>query len=159
MRRNNMENVIEEIDPTSPPIAKNWEEAIGVFETIEYQPDIPTDYKVEWEYIEEGFDGDFNDEDPNDEPLLRFTVSKCAGKSKMTDPPDAAYWETDDEYLYWEQLDDCSYCTEVPVDTPKEVLMKMAKYIYEIVYYDLSRGGSGKKICEKLSWINPREFM
>ena len=55
--------------------------------------------RVEWEDIGEGICGDYNPEDPDDHPLLRFSVSILLDGQ-------------------WEAVEDASYCTQMPVDTP-----------------------------------------
>ena len=96
--------------------------------------------KVELEYIGEGWNGDYSDEDPNDEPLLRFTVyQNIEGK--------------------WEQVDNASYCTRLPETLSDEGKRKTL----EILMNELSGldgFGEGfvshsiKKPCESLSWLS-----
>ena len=61
--------------------------------------------RVTWEYIGEGLSGDYNHEDPQDVPLLRFTVSR-----RIPGMADDTGVEPDE----WQQLDDASYCTRMP---------------------------------------------
>ena len=91
--------------------------------------------KVELEWIGEGLDGDYNHEDTSDVPLLRFTVYK-----KINDQ--------------WEAIDDASYCTLLPATITVETATKAAGYILSQVEDTVLEGGSIKKICEKLSWID-----
>jgi len=99
---------------------------------------IVDDIKVEWEDIGEGLSGDFNDKDPNDISLLRFYVSVKDGGE-------------------WAEADDASYCTRMPTSTPKDILRKGLKLIYDRVH-DIVKNGSIKKICEDLSWLSPETF-
>jgi hypothetical protein len=111
-------------------------EAIGHWTTLEF-PNKNNTVMVEWEYLDEGYSGDYDDSDLEDSPLLRFTVYK-KGKEG------------------WEQIDDSSYCTHVSILTPKEVLQKLAEYILWEVEEQVESGYSIKKLCEKLSWINEK---
>lgn len=51
--------------------------------------------RVEWEDIGEGICGDYNPEDPDDIPFLRFSVSILLDGQ-------------------WEAVEDASYCSRVP---------------------------------------------
>jgi len=95
---------------------------------------IDGDVKVEWSDIGEGLDGFYNPDDPDDVALLRFDVSR---------------WD----HFDWEPVDDASYCTRVPVDTPKERLGELLRSIMDEVGDDVRAGISIKKKCEALSWI------
>jgi hypothetical protein len=96
--------------------------------------------KIEWEDIGEGLHGDFNDEDPNDIPLFRFYVLVKGEDGE------------------WHEAEDASYCTQMPVATPEDVLRKGLEHIYDQVHDALKSGDSIKKICEDLSWIGPHTF-
>ena len=86
---------------------------------------------VELEDIGEGLSGDYDPEDKDDIPLLRFTVLK------------------DDE-----PVEDASYCTQVPTDiTPTEATTVLATIMNEVAE-PLAQGYSIKKMCERLSWID-----
>ncbi len=56
-------------------------------------------YELDWEDIGEGLAGDYNPGDPNDIPLLRFSVSQDG-----------------------EQIENGSYCTLVRADAPQSWL-------------------------------------
>jgi len=92
--------------------------------------------RVVIEWIGEGWNGDYDEEDIHDEPLLRFDVQdKINGE--------------------WETLDNGSYCTAVNARLPKRFWKKMAEYIVRQV-----QGESYiKRICEDLSWINSDEIV
>lgn len=93
---------------------------------------------VAFENCCEGYCGDYDPDDPEDEELIRFTVW-------------ANYGEDD-----WQEVDDASYCTTIPVNSPWEILEKKIKTIFreykELENHILS-GGSVKKLGETLSWI------
>ena len=86
------------------------------------------EYKVAWVNLDEGYNGDYDPEDEEDENLLRFHVEiKTKGE--------------------WECI--CSYCTTVPADTKKSVLReKLQKIMDAIKSVPKSRI---KKVCEKLT--------
>ncbi len=92
--------------------------------------------KVEIEWIGEGIEGDYYENDPEDIPLLRFSVYKREG---------------DD---YWEAVDDASYCTNLPATVRPDIARKAVRYIMGWVEEPLKENYSIKKICEKLSWID-----
>lgn len=91
--------------------------------------------KVLVEWMGEGWDGDYDGNNPNDVPFLRFSVSK---------------WHGD----FWEAIDDSSYCTLLPATIDGDMAMEAAKQILSRVEATVLEGGSIKKICEKLSWID-----
>lgn len=85
----------------------------------------------------EGYDGDFNPQDPYDERLLRFDVLTREGKGD------------------WEDVPGGSYCTSLPVDLPEEPTRLALKLILETVKPWIQRGESIKGLCDKLSGIDP----
>ena len=93
--------------------------------------------KVEWANIGEGYNGDYNPNDPDDVELLRFYV-----------------YEWDDGY--WEPVDDASYCTTVPLHSDPDIIEETIRVLYkrfaDVIY---NRSGSVKKLGEMMSWISP----
>ena len=102
------------------------------------------DLRIEWEYIGEGYNGEWDEDDPEDEALLRFTV--------YTKPTphfsDASY------YNVWEQLDDGSYCTLMSYDTPYAILERALELIYEQIEGTIYNHNY-KRTLERLSWLSP----
>jgi hypothetical protein len=91
--------------------------------------------KVAWAFCDEGKWGEYDPDDENDAPLLRFDVS----------------YKRDGE---WEPCDDASYCTNVCEDTDKAVLRRLLEDILTEVDGKVDEHGHGiKKVCEQLSWI------
>lgn len=90
--------------------------------------------RVELSWIGEGCEGDFDPGDPEDQPLLRFDVSKFEDGS-------------------WEAVDDSSYCTQIPATTEPGQVMKIAERILDEVEDAVRSGNSIKRQCERLSWI------
>ncbi len=100
--------------------------------------------KVVLRNIGEGWCGDYNENDPDDEELLRFDVYI------MTE----GY--VSEDFDGWEEMEDSSYCTQIPACTPRDVLEEKIKIIFEryrdmVVDYRL--GTSVKKLGEELSWL------
>lgn len=94
--------------------------------------------KAVWENLDEGWNGDYDPDDPEDCNLLRFTI----------------YIKNDEGD--WEQVDDASYCTTVPYDTPEEELRSKLETIfkeYRDVLNEYPPQVSVKKLGEGLSWI------
>lgn len=67
---------------------------------------------VELADIGEGLGGDFDPDDPEDVPLLRFTflVQNLEGE--------------------WDAMDDCSYCTSIDARTPWEARLGLAAHLF-----------------------------
>lgn len=84
-----------------------------------------------WEWIGEGWDGDYDKDDPDDTPLLRFSVMKDG-----------------------EQLDDASYCTRMPIDSPEWMLRRALEILLDVAESETSP----KRRFEELSWFEPADF-
>jgi hypothetical protein len=85
----------------------------------------------------EGIEGDYRG--PKDDILLmRFGVERLNPETKR-----------------WDYCDDSSYCTQIPADLPKKELKRLAELILSEVYEPARDHGNVKKLCERLSWINP----
>ena len=97
--------------------------------------------KVEWVNLGEGWDGDYDPDDPEDTNLLRFDVS-C--RDSINDE--------------WSEVDDGSYCTQMPANTPSKILMLALVEIMDLIYNDIMSVGRSKRICEKMSWLCPEDF-
>ncbi len=95
--------------------------------------------KAVLEDIGEGVCGDYDPEDANDIQLLRFS----------------AYINNDGIF---EQMDDASYCTQIPLSTPYGELARLCMVIFE-EYRDVAdayrNGSSVKRLGERLSWLSP----
>jgi hypothetical protein len=72
--------------------------------------DFDTGIKVELEYIGEGFDGDFDESDPTDQPLIRFRVFDFQNLSGRVE-----------ENSFFD-----SYCTQIPATMPLRLLHSFA---------------------------------
>lgn len=118
-------------------IKSKYEQAIEEWNTLEFTNDKGT-VMVEWEYLDEGHSGDYQPDDIDDEPLLRYTVYRKEGKE-------------------WLQVDDASYCTLVSILTPKEKLEKLARAVIVEVESKVESRQSIKRICEGLSHMDGTE--
>lgn len=101
--------------------------------------------RVEWVRLGEGWNGDYNEDDPDDDELLRF---------------DAYVFEAEDNSDYWREVPGASYCTRTPVATPMET-KKALLYVILNEYWDElgnDKEASVKKIGERLSWISPEDI-
>jgi hypothetical protein len=93
--------------------------------------------KVEWVELGEGWSGYYDEDDPEDEELLRFDVSWLNDDSEWIDPGDV------------------SYCTRFPASATKEQKAKGLRMLMNAFYDELmsNNGYGGKKIGEAMSWI------
>jgi len=92
--------------------------------------------RVEIEYIGEGFSGDYDPENPEDKPLLRFNVMHRVGRE-------------------WDQDSDGSFCTQVPATISQEEAKRLARHIWQKAQKPKE---SLKRTCERLSWITDAEI-
>ncbi len=96
---------------------------------------IDNDVKVELhDETNEGYNGDYNPDDPEDKLLMRFDVFKFENKE-------------------WVEVDNSSYCTELPSDLDPEKAHRVLSLIMMEVADDVRANISIKKKCEWLSWI------
>lgn len=92
--------------------------------------------KVEWWELGEGWFGEWDPDDPEDEELLRFYVS----------------WLDDDGE--WIDPQDCSYCTRFPAKSTPEQRAKALEMIMDKVYDAMvDQQGYEVRILEHMSWI------
>ena len=90
--------------------------------------------RVTWEWIGEGWSGDYDETDQEDTPLLRFSCDE----------------RVDDD---WVSIDDASYCTRLPITTPTAYLVRGAGIVLEAI-----QKSSPKKRLEELSWFCLEDF-
>ena len=100
--------------------------------------------RVSWVYIDEGWFGDYNEENPDDEPLLRFDVDARG----------------DDTHGEWYEPSDSSYCTCTPATTDRATLVRLLKILYREFsdVLDSDPFASVKRLGERMSYINPRDL-
>lgn len=111
--------------------------------------------RVDLDWIGEGIDGDYDENDPQDVPLLRFGVSR-----KFTnDCRDDRFYdltgghEEDYEIGEWCDVEDGSYCTQLSVTAPREQLIDAAQFILSYVESGVRDLHREKRMYESLSWI------
>jgi hypothetical protein len=92
--------------------------------------------KISWEDIGEGLCGEYNPSDEKDVALYRFYVEEFK----------------DGE---WQEVEDASYCTQVPVSTPDETLRGLLEVLMDHFYVPVMDGQSVKKLGERMSWVDP----
>ena len=82
----------------------------------------------------EGYNGEYNPDDPEDKLLMRFDI----------------YQYKDNE---WVEVDNSSYCTELPSNLGADKAHQALSIIMLEVADDVRANISIKKKCEWLSWI------
>jgi hypothetical protein len=91
---------------------------------------------MDLEWIGEGWNGDYDANDPNDKKLLRFTFQE---------------YDEDGNAV---PLEDCSYCTRLALGKSTLVsLIQIAVALFKRVESEYP-GGNIKRICENLSWLS-----
>lgn len=93
--------------------------------------------RADWYNAGEGWNGDYDPDDPDDDNLLRFDI----------------YVRADDG---WEEVEDASYCTRVKADAPFDVLEDKLMGIYRMYADEITDPydyPSVKKLGEGLSWM------
>jgi hypothetical protein len=94
--------------------------------------------KIEFCNLGEGYDGDYNHDDPDDVNLLRFDVSiKKEGD------------------MEWSEVPNASYCTQMPAHSSFDILEKALVMMMDEIFDAAIEGHSIKKACERMSWISP----
>ena len=117
-------------------------------------PDVPMSLqsswlRVDWYNAGEGWWGDYNPGNPEDENLLRFDVYVRRGPQRQEDMDDG-----------WQEVEDASYCTRIPANGDSDILERALRLLFK-EYKDAlenDRNRSVKKLGEALSWISPAAF-
>ena len=93
--------------------------------------------RIEFANIGEGWNGEYNPKDPEDENLIRFYAYYCMDN-------------------IWYEVTDGSYCTMTPVNAPMDELKSKIKKVFDR-YRDnadeILAGCSVKRLGEELSYI------
>jgi len=95
---------------------------------------------LQWEYVNEGYSGFYNPDDPDDAPLLRFTIYEWIEGHYSN-----GHWV----YSDWQQKEDASYCTLLPVGTDADLLRRFGERLL---------GATGRRELEFLTWTTPEEL-
>lgn len=100
--------------------------------------------KVSFGYIGEGVSGDYHEDDPNDEPLLRLDVlvsASCGyGGEETSDPA-------------WLYPDQGSICTQVREDATEQERIDALRHAAEYLRDVVERDESVKHAMDRLSWL------
>ena len=96
------------------------------------------DFKAEWAYIGEGIQGEYSGR-PDDEQLLRFYFYVDNGNG-------------------WEEVEDASCCTNMPLNSDRDLLESSLEHIFTELVGAVDGGYSVKKTAEGLSWLAPEDF-
>lgn len=123
--------------------------------------------KVDLDYIGEGFSGDYDENDPQDVPLLRFGVSRKFTKQDVLKAKnDETFFEelqhlvgcfTDNFEVGWMDIEDSSYCTQLSALAPREHLIEAAQFILSYVESGARDLKRQKKLFEALSWVGLKD--
>lgn len=111
--------------------------------------------RVDLDWIGEGIDGDYDENDPQDVPLLRYVISRKFTKDCRDD---RFYYLTGEQYEgrqigEWCYVEDGSYCTQLRIDAPREQLIDAAQFILSYVENGVRDLNHQKRMYESLSWI------
>ncbi len=87
-------------------------------------------WALTWEDIGEGFNGDYDPDDPKDLPLLRATLDHLDAN---------------------DSLSDASYCTLAPVGTPVAVLQAFSEDLFRCLPLSPD-DGSYKRTMQEWTW-------
>ena len=93
--------------------------------------------RANWTNLGEGNVGDYDSSDPEDVNLLRFELSVLDADGQ------------------WVEVDDSSYCTQVPADTDDAELRRLLELILDETVDQVLSQGKAKRTCEHLSWMTP----
>lgn len=116
-----------------------WYEIVNREEDLTLVKVIEGEYKVEWNWIGEGYKGDYDPHDPEDQALLRFY---CFRKNKGL----------------WEEIDFTSFCTKVVRTTSHERLKELTVPILRALnmYLRPEQYSASKELerqLERCSWM------
>jgi hypothetical protein len=115
--------------------------------------------KVDLGDLGEGRGGDYDDEDPEDEPVLRFTVSRFYRAGEEVEVGYTDWLGDRAEEDGWQAVSAASYCTRLGADLPQEVQDRAGRYLLARVEDDVRQQRPVNKLCEDLSWIKEGRLM
>lgn len=109
---------------------------------------------VELENLGEGLCEDYDPNDPEDMPLLRFTIYRmCNDPAYVAQIPykfEGSLYESGE----WMAVSDGSYCTQIRADLPEDQLKQAADYILNHVEDGVRNYSFDKRLYEALSWTS-----
>lgn len=102
------------------------------------------------ENIGEGEDGDYDPDDPDDQPLLRFTAYvRMTGNEDEDDGLEFSFYREGIAYGF---RDGGTYCTCINANAADGVLVDLAQEIANVLSVGLS-AGVWKSVASSLSWL------
>jgi len=105
--------------------------------------------KVVIGWMGEGNEGDYQEDDPDDVPLLRFDAYDFAAHKKSSDCGGG-------DYCYkhnCRSAQDASYCTQLPATLSKDILKSVCRAIAK----NIADESYWKRFLEEWSWIDAKE--
>jgi hypothetical protein len=112
--------------------------------------------KVAWVDLGEGFDGDYDEDDEDDTPLLRYDAYVLMA-DENSDEYSVEFSHQDLSGRLWGQKSDSSFCTGVPAHTPRAELNRLAEKMADRLADNLDNGG-WKGTAAELSWVGDSEL-
>ena len=92
-------------------------------------------FAVTLSWLDEGGSGDYRLSDPQDEPLLRLDIDRRDG----------------------EEMQDGSFCTQIPVTVGRKRARELAKELLAVVEEGLPADAQdGGRLAQRLSWVDER---
>lgn len=113
------------------------------------------DLHLHLEYEGEGFNGEYQSEDPNDQPLLRFRLFIRGELAKTLSETirDVEYDPATPDS--WMDFPNGSYCTNINAQIGDEQAQRLADQMVITIAEVYATGNIPlKRICERLSWID-----
>lgn len=133
------------------------------FESLGFEDVLVEDgnVRVSLEWVGEGQEGDFQEDDPNDVRLFRFTVFRHYEPNEEM----ASFFLDDESPLGtypndsgWRPVSGGSCCTQIPCQIPLEKAEKAAKHILEQVKSWVADQYRCKTVFEELSWMDEKSI-
>jgi hypothetical protein len=113
--------------------------------------------KVNLEWIGEGISEDYNQDDPDDIPLLRYAVYRkftkdCKNKAERLSSDFRGF-----NIGEWMEVDDSSYCTQLSALENRDLLIEAAQFILAYVQSGVRDFNHEKRLYELLSWVGIKD--
>jgi hypothetical protein len=109
--------------------------------------------RVVLEWNGEGICDEYDSDDPEDVPLIRYDIYRRCTKDDDQHDVDTicgdGFYENDE----WFPVEDGSYCTQIPATAPREQIVEAAKFILNYVEDSVRCFERKKRLYETLSWI------
>ena len=122
---------------------------------------IQNDIKIELENIGEGWNGDYDDSDPSDDSLLRFSCYvKGELRQKFLDTNQYGLDDRNDftDNTEWIGVSDASYCTRLSSNISIEVQDRALQILMNELAGPISKTYGIKSAASEMSWIGPSDI-